>query len=178
MSDHDDVYLLPNDDHPNGSINSPQISPHSKWSQRSLTQGTTLSTNQNKLSSWKNIVKFLDLSCVLFSFTFMNSSLWTFQQLKSWLNLSFPVLQFNCGRDSRSQYFTTSRCRNVFCLSTSFSWAHQQWDCFEGGAHWQKKFFRISSWLGYGYQKTSTDDNKEEVDEYWGGDDVKNSNRY
>ena len=58
MSDHDDVYLLPNDDHPNGSINSPQISPHSKWSQRSLNQGTILSTNQNKLSSWKTLSYF------------------------------------------------------------------------------------------------------------------------
>ena len=42
----------------------------------------------------------------------------------------------------------------------------------------KKKFFRISSWLGYGYHKTSTDDDKEEVDEYWGGADVYNSNRY
>ena len=37
--------------------------------------------------------------------------------------------------------------------------------------HVGKKFF-LRNFIMDGHQKTSTDDNKEEVDEYWGGGDV------
>ena len=137
MSDHDDVYLVlnddrPNDDRPKRSINSLKISPHSKSSQTcgELNLFTKFSEQENRTSLFSKVLLWAKLkpgcSFILF-FWFMNRLISTSQQIKSVVRWFFPILQFNCGRDVSSQYFISTNARlSSFLAAVSFFWKEQR----------------------------------------------------